>query len=214
MGLSARRGTTIHEAAHAVVSHLLGMPFVSVTVLGDTRGELVPQCAACNAPAVSICESCLEHYQQHDPLQDARAADIQDKLRCSAAVAVAGEIGEEVLLGHCMGSSEELAEDRDIATRRAAEVHLWSNSRCSLGLDETCAECAAFLDHLRQAVRRLVTKASVSSAIAALATELEGGRRMATDEVAALLEARGIDGASIGPGKLPQAPTRRGVSGP
>ena len=108
--MSLRRVTSIHEAAHAVMSYMLGASFLNATILDDSQGEVVPECA--------ICWNCVNYYERHDPATDAHSKSIQDDLRRSAAIAVAGEIGEECLLDRCDANPGELAKDRKIACTR------------------------------------------------------------------------------------------------
>jgi hypothetical protein len=81
-----RKSTSVHEAAHAVMGHVLGVRFLSVALLDENEGEAVPECSSCDA--------CLEYYQLHDPDQDDHSKRIQDDLRRGAAIALVGEIGE------------------------------------------------------------------------------------------------------------------------
>ena len=199
--ITQRRITSIHEAAHAVTSYLLGVPFLRVMILDDSRGEVVPESADF--------QTRLNYYESHDPATDAHSKSIQDDLRKSAAIAVAGEIGEECLLGSCDASPAELDKDRQIARSRASAVHLWASTDCYLGTlvpSKPCLDCDGFLDALRPAVRVILTQSAVSNAIEKLATRLGTQPRMTGPEAEHLLVTLGIQQGSVAAGSLPAAP--------
>jgi len=200
---SVRKSTAIHEASHAVVSFLLGVPFLSLALLGDTSGELVPES--------SLCQTCVAYYEQNDPSTDPHSRRIQDDLRKSAAIAVAGIIGEEGILGQVAGSTEECAIDRELASTRASAVHLWSSVSCHLGLNSSesgiCHDCESFLEALRAAVRRIINEPNVCGAVTTLASELETRSRMSAMEVEHLLNTNGLQKGSVLSEALPPAPS-------
>jgi hypothetical protein len=81
--VNERQATAIHEAAHAVISYILGRGIMYAILFTDRDGEVVPMCSACN--------TCLAYYGKNNPANDAHSKLIQDDLRCDMTIAVAGK---------------------------------------------------------------------------------------------------------------------------
>lgn len=196
-----RVGTCIHEAAHAVISYLLGDEFIHVAVVGDSNGEVMPE--------NSRCRTCLNYYERHDPSNDPHSRRIQDDLRRSAAIAVAGEIADTLLPGGLAATPTELTRDRRIARSRASAVHMWKDHACYLSFDPNgdgeCEDCRAFLASVQKVVHGIMNGPDVSNAILALAQQLESRSRLSGSEVREFLQARGLRPGAAAP-KLPPAP--------
>jgi len=194
--------TAIHEAAHAVVSHLTGISFDYVVVSGPREGEMMPfysPCPVCSAKVdeYQACRPCMEHYEKHRPSQDKRSAKIERFYREEAAIAIAGELAEIRLTGGpLLSSDEELAWDRDKTRERASLRHLWSrgSKACAnyCGAEQDCADCDQAVGQLKAAVENLITSNDNWSAIRALAQQLANGSRISGSDVAAFLEEHGV----------------------
>ena len=86
-----RMVTAIHEAGHAVVSHLLGLQILFVTLIDDSCGQTVPESTGCH-----LCED----YHRYPPAPpDNHFRRIEKEFWYQAAVASAGEITERVFFG-------------------------------------------------------------------------------------------------------------------
>jgi hypothetical protein len=196
-----RVGTCIHEAAHAVISHLLGVELIHVAVVGDSNGEVVPES--------SRCPTCLNYYHQHNPAGDPHSRRIQDDFRRSIAIAVAGELADTLLPGGSPATDAELARDRSLARSRASAVLMWKDTDCYLSggphSDGECADCDAFIASVREVVHRIVNDPDVSNAIVALAQQLESRPRLSGKEMRRFLEDRGLD-SGVAASRLPPAP--------
>ena len=191
-----RNATAVHEAAHAVASYLLDAPFVEAVLFDDATGEVVPKCLFCEVERESICDDCLQHYLHNDPVNDEHAHEIQVGLWRSAAIAVAGAIGEECVNGRCEGSAAELLQDNQIARYRSCLLHLRTDPSCYRdGLWEagrSCSRCDATLGVIRRAVRQQLSEVAHLSAVNALARDLDAQSRMSWATVVAFLESRGV----------------------
>lgn len=205
--VNIRRATAIHESGHAVVGYLLGLPLIHAALLDASQGEVVPEC--------SLCQTCVEYYQSHDPAEDDHSRTIQDNLRRDAAVAVAGELAEACILGrdHAV-DPEELAVDREKAWNLSSAIHLWTSSSCYAqrpSRGDSCSDCRNYLDALRSAVCLIIEAQAVRSAISVLATRLDEASRLTSGEITTILREQGLQRGSIGTSSLPESPSPNGT---
>src|SRR5712692_9899041 len=196
----ARNATAVHEASHAIMSFLLDVPFKHVILFEDGTGRVVPVCLFCQVEDEAICDSCLQHYLQIEPDTDGHAREIENGLWRVAAIAVAGQIGQECDLGHSDGSPADTERDRQIFRYRSCLLHFRRNPECfrdSLWeVDGPCSGCADVLSRIRGVVRDQLSDATHLSALNELATALDARAELRWNAVAGLLESRGVVRAS------------------
>jgi hypothetical protein len=193
-------GTAIHEAAHAIISHLVGETFVFVEVTDAQSGLMQPHHSPCPVCGASVqearaCSACLEHYEKNNPVHDGHSEQISRAYRIEAAVAAAGEIAErEFNGGELLANEEEVEWDRDRVATRASLRHLWSHDACSryCGSESECLTCVTSADELRTNVRSLLLESLIWKAVTELAEQLLTTQRMSGDDVVTFLKARGI----------------------
>ncbi len=196
-------GTCIHESGHAVVSYLLGAEISHVAVSGESTGEVTPEC--------SLCRRCLQYYEQHDPAEYPHSQQIQDDLRRSVAITLAGELAESRLGEGDSVDEKDLRQDRFLSRERANAVNLWKRCGCygRLKGEGECQECDALMAAVRGRVGEIIAKPGVSDAIVALAKHLADRRRLNGDEVSQFLAERGLRFGSVGEeDDLPAAPRK------
>lgn len=199
------QATAVHEAAHALMSHLLAMPFAEVKILGARDGEVVPTCVFCGATGDAVCEACHEPYLHNDPRVHQHSREIEDALWRSAAVAVAGQIGEECVIGRCEATSLELNQDDETARKRSCLLHLRIDGTCYRdGLWKTagaCGTCTALLERVRRMVRAELSKEVHLAAARRLASELRHSPHACLTSATvreSLLSARIVPGSALG----------------
>ena len=183
-------GTCIHESGHAVVGYLLDAGLSHMAVRDDSTGEVFPEC--------SVCRRCARYYELHNPAQDQYSKEIQDDLRRSAAIALAGELAESSLTDGVSATEAELVQDRYLVRSRAAAVNLWKNCGCysRQSYEGKCPECNALIASLRVSVGRIINNSRVSDAIVALANTLADRRWLYGNEVSTFLAERGLNRGS------------------
>ena len=196
----SRNATAVHEASHAIMSFLLDAPFKHVILFDDRTGEVRPICLSCHVEDEAICDSCLKHYLQNEPDTDGHSRGIENGLWVVAAIAVAGQIGEECVHGHCDGSPADTERDRQIIRYRSCLLHFRSRPECfrdSLWeVDSPCAGCADMLSRIQCYVRDQLSEATHLSALKELATALEARSELPWNAVEGLLESHGVVRAS------------------
>jgi hypothetical protein len=195
--------TAVHEAAHAVVGYIFGEKLIAVTILGDSRGEVVPEC--------SWCDTCWEYYHGRNPQRHAHSRQIQDIYRRDAAVAIAGELAECRFMGQSeLANPEEIEADREKVRSRASAIHLFVDADCftqgKWARNEPCGLCEAFVAALRQVVSTILEEQRIWESIMVLAQELRLKQRMEAHEVSEVLAARNVLFGSRSVNQLPPAP--------
>src|SRR5437870_42575 len=197
--MSAREATAIHEAGHAVTSHILGVLFDYAEVSSDHEGVMMPffsPCPTCGStvPEHKACQPCLEHYEKHRPSRDARSDQIERFYREEGAVAIAGELAELRLTGQ-ISDDEEVAWDRSKAKTRVSLRHLYHGTCLNYcGRNDPCTSCDEGSAELRRSVDDLLSDPVVWSATQELARQLASGTRMSGADIASLLEQEGYRG--------------------
>ena len=201
--MAAIDATAVHEAAHAVVGHLFGEKQISAAILGDSCGEVIPDC--------SWCETCWNYYRGRNPKTNHHSREIQDVYRRDAAVAIAGEIAE----GRFTGVAEpvdpsEVAADREKVRSRASAIHIFASGDCFVtgkwAKGEQCDHCETFIGQLRATVSDILNEQNVWEAITALAEELKAKGRMEGEEIGEFLGARKLAFGGRAVSQLPPAP--------
>ena len=132
------------------------------------------------------------------PAQDPYSKEIQDDLRRSAAIALAGELAESRLTDGASATEAELVQDRYLVRTRAAAVNLWKKCGCygRQSYEGKCPECNALIASVRVSVGRIIDDSRVSDAIVALANKLADRRRLYGNEVSTFLAERGLNRGS------------------
>lgn len=189
--ISEMQATAIHEAAHAVVSHALGVRFDYVVVNSAREGVMMPfysPCPLCGhtVPEFQSCEPCFEHYGRHRPTHDPRSAAVERFYREEAAIAVAGELAELNLSGgHILSTTEEIEWDRARVLTRASLRHLWlAGTTCVnyCSAPVPCEYCDRASAELSASVARWLSD-QLWPGVLITANLLEGGERRTGAEV-------------------------------
>ena len=197
--------TSIHEAAHATISHVIGEEIEYMEITGERDGITMPfhsPCRLCGSavPEGQACPECFRYYGKNRPSADARSADINRAYRIEAAVAAAGELAEAKFNnGVLLASEEELEDDRDRVSSRASLRHLWQGDSCAnyCCADADCPTCERSAEELRAEVRNLLNDETIWAGITGLAEHLKTAhRRLSGAEVRRFLEDRGVTFAS------------------
>ena len=182
------------------MSFLLDAPFKHAILFEDGTGEVVPTCLFCQADNEAICDACLEYYLHHEPDTDGRARDIEMGLWRVAAIAVAGEIGEECVNGRCEGSPAEVERDHQTLRYRSCLLHFRINPECyrdSLwDVEGPCSRCTDVSSRIRRVVRDRFSDSTHLSAVQELAIVLGARAQLSWNAVAGFLESRGFVRAS------------------
>src|SRR2546425_1004204 len=112
--IRARHCTAIHESGHAVLSYLLGKRVMHAVIIDDWRGEVMPQCSAC--------DTCGRYYKSKDPADASHWKQIENDFRRDIAVAVVGEIATTEICGYESVNKNELRQDHDLSRCRASVI--------------------------------------------------------------------------------------------
>jgi hypothetical protein len=198
MARAERDSTTLHESAHAAISHLVGEMIQYLELQDDRNGVSMPlhsPCPLCGSevPESRACPTCFDYYLRNEPETDSNSRRIERRYRIEAAVAAAGEIAEEKFgNGTPLASDDELAGDRERVRNRSSLRHLWLNQCSGYRMATDCIECAAAAEQLRQSVRAILDRPLVWSATNVLAQELAHRGRIGGSEVRDILEQAGI----------------------
>ena len=188
-----RYSTAIHEAAHAVVSYVVGRRIMHVALFNDHDGEVMPEC--------SVCDTCMNYYQEHNPAEDPHSRQIQDNLRCDMAIAMSGEIAQRDLCEDSSINESELQQDRERAKCRAAHIHRWTNV-CWTQWGANCPFCENYIESMRLKVKQILVEPLIRDSIKELADDLGDlgdFERRAGCKIEKFLEAKGLNpGTRVG----------------
>jgi hypothetical protein len=187
-----RRSTAVHEAGHAVVSYVVGRRMMHAVLFNDQCGEIMPLC--------SVCDTCVEYYNENDPANFAHSKHIQDDLRCDMAIAIAGEIAQRAIRGNREIDERDFEKDRSRASELSSKIHRWIDPKCLRQWGATtCPFCKACRDSTTQAVNEIVAKQYIKDSIQAFAEELEELEdhvRMNRSRIEEILKASGLSEGS------------------
>lgn len=200
MIIRARHSTAIHEAAHAVISYVLGRRVMFAVLLTDKWGETMPMC--------SVCDICLAYYGKNNPANNAHSKDIQNDLCCDMAIALAGEIAQRDICLNQDVDEREFERDRSLAREKASAIHFWSDCVCWRVKYEACQICQDYSDLMTQAVEKIVAQQHIKDAIHALAELLENRHdceRLKGSTIEEFLDKKGLT-KGLERGALPPAP--------
>lgn len=157
-----RRSTAVHEAGHAVVSYVVGRRMMHALLFDDLCGEIMPLC--------SVCDTCVEYYNENDPANSTHSKLIQDDLRCDMAIAIAEEIAQRAICGNGDINEYDFEKDRSRARELSSKIHRWIDPKCwRQWVATTCPFCKAWGDSITQAVSEIVAKQHIRNSIQAFA---------------------------------------------
>ncbi len=182
-----RQATAIHEAAHAVISYMLGRRIMYAILFTDRDGEVVPMC--------SVCNSCLAYYGKNSPANDAHSKLIQDDLRCDMAIAVAGNIGQQAICGNQSIVEGDFDKDRARAKELASAIHFWKDHECWVCKYSACEICSQYDRSITEAVSKILKLEAVENSIRALAILFEQSKncsRIQGDAIENFLKKRNL----------------------
>jgi len=188
MSYDARYVTAVHEAGHAVISHLLGRPISHAILYDDQKGEVVPNC--------SHTDDEVKHYIKENPEMDNRSRRIQQEIRCDCGIAVSGLISEEMICGATQINTQEFQRDQELSRSKAAFLHLWTFGACCNTGDgrggDGCSVCNEYLKNLRKLVKKIISKPTIRDAIEKLAQRLKDLGKMNGEEIKDFLNKPGV----------------------
>ncbi len=178
----------VHEAGHAVISHVLGRPILHAVLHDKGKGEVVPNCSH-SADEIS-------HYENNNPETDERSRRIQEEIFCDCGIAVSGVIAEKMICGDTTISAEEIQGDEEKSRNKAAYLHLWTvGACCNTGKGkggDGCSVCNEYLKNLRKLVKKIISKPTIRDAIEKLAQRLKDLRQMNGEEIKVFLNKQGV----------------------
>jgi len=181
--------TAVHEAGHAVISHVLGRSISRAILHGDLKGEVVPNCFHTGDE--------IDHYERNNPENDDRSRRIQREIRCDCGIAVAGEISEKMICGDTQISAQEIQRDLEKSRNTAAYLHIWTPEKVCLNLGsgkggDSCSVCNGYLKKLRILVKSIISKPTIRNAIERLAQRLKIDGEMSGEEIKDFLNGQGV----------------------
>lgn len=158
-------------------------------------------------PQSSVCETCVNYYKKNDPATDRHSKDIQDDFRKEIAIALAGEVVQRAICGDDSVVELDFQQDYELARCRAPYIH-YRNTACQASQDFQCSACERYIDSMKEAVKQIVSRPDIKTAIENLAELLESRKnhdRMGESSIDQTLKARGLmKGSAFDP--LPRAP--------
>jgi len=184
----ARHSTAIHEAGHAVVSYVLGRRVMHAVLFDDRRGEVMPECAAC--------DTCISYYKSFkEPVDAMHWKHIEDDLRRDIAIAIAGEIAETEICGDHYIDEGELRQDRALSQCRVSLIHYRRERKCLWEVfKESCRVCDDYLTLMREKMQ-IIRQPPIRTAIEEFAEQLEqreNHQQMDEKTIDRFLEAGGL----------------------
>lgn len=186
--IEARHCTAIHEAAHAVLSYLLGKRVMYVVIFDNWRGEVMPQCSAC--------DTCGHYYKSEDPTDTIHWKRIEDDLRRDIAVALAGEIATTEVCGYESTDRNELRQDRYLSKCRASVIHYRRDKKClRVAFNETCRACEDYIARTASSVKQIILQPSIRGCVEGFAEQLQqlkNDKRMSEKDVNQFFGKRGL----------------------